>query len=153
MRAVGMASLRLPSTMPGLRMEKGTAASGGLETWSVLEGMPGWAGLGATVRAAKGGEGFPGLQSKQREGPGAPERRRPPAAAARSGGKNGKKLQVSFPGGKQQNTKIKISMLNDCRTAGLLPRELFKQCPRPPRGKPRGNDRAPLGLAVGGCRV
>lgn len=95
MRAAGMASLRLPSTMPGLRMEKGTAASGGLDTWSILQGMPGWAGLGPTVRAAKGGEGFLRLQSKQREeGPGAPERRpRPPA---RSGGKNGKKLQVSF---------------------------------------------------------
>lgn len=46
MWAAGMASVRLPSMMPGLRMEKGTAASGGLETWSILEGMPGWAGLG-----------------------------------------------------------------------------------------------------------
>lgn len=90
MRAVGMASLRLPSTMPGLRMEKGTAASGGLETWSILEGMPGWAGLGTMARAAKGGEGFPGLQSKQREGPGAPESRQdgpppPPGAEGRMG--------------------------------------------------------------------
>lgn len=45
MWAAGMASIRLPSVMPGLRMEKGTVASGGLETWSILEGMPGWAGL------------------------------------------------------------------------------------------------------------
>lgn len=45
MWTAGMASIRLPSVMPGLRMEKGTVASGGLETWSILEGMPGWAGL------------------------------------------------------------------------------------------------------------
>lgn len=42
MWAAGMAGIRLPSMMPGLRMEEGTAASGGLETWTILEGLPGW---------------------------------------------------------------------------------------------------------------
>lgn len=44
--AAGMASIRLPGMISGLRMEKGTAALGGLETWSILEGMPAWAGPG-----------------------------------------------------------------------------------------------------------
>lgn len=88
MWTAGMASIRLPSVMPGLRMEKGTVASGGLETWSILEGMPGWAGLEQwSVERT-----FPHLRAirgraleRQREDP-----------PARSGGTNGKKLQVSF---------------------------------------------------------
>lgn len=91
MWAVGMASIRLPSMMPGLRMEKGTVASGGLER-SILEGVPGWAGLGQWSELQRMEKAS--LVCRASRGR-APERQRedPPA---RGGGKNGKKLQVSF---------------------------------------------------------
>lgn len=56
MWAAGMAGIRLPSMMPGLRMEEGTVASGGLETSTILEGLPGWSRAGAKARAAKDGK-------------------------------------------------------------------------------------------------
>lgn len=60
-----MASIRLPGMISGLRMEKGTAALGGLETWSILEGMPAWAGPGqlselrTTLVGSEAGEAAP----------------------------------------------------------------------------------------------
>lgn len=59
MWAAGMAGIRLPSMMPGLRMEEGTAASGGLETWTILEGLLGWSRAGAKARAARMETAFP----------------------------------------------------------------------------------------------
>lgn len=94
MWAAGMASIRLPSMMPGLRMEKGTVASGGLETWSILEGMPGWAGLGQWSELQRMEKAS--LICRASRGR-APEcQREDTPHPARGGGKNGKKLQVSF---------------------------------------------------------
>lgn len=96
MWAAGMAGIRLPSMMPGLRMEEGTVASGGLETSTILEGLPGWSRAGAKARAAKDGKKpFPPLHTKQRagQGAGAPKRRLPLHECK---GEDGKKLQVSF---------------------------------------------------------
>lgn len=94
MWAAGMASIRLPSVMPGLRMEKGTVASGGLETWSILEGMPGWAGLEQWSVLQRVEGTFPPLPAIR--GRTLERQREDTPPPARSGGKNGKKLQVSF---------------------------------------------------------
>lgn len=110
----------------GLRMEKGTAALGGLETWSILEGMPAWADPGAMVRAAKDREGYP-LICRASRGK-APELWRedphphptpPPRQEQRE---EWEETSSQFPGGKQQNTKIKINILNDCSAADLPPK-------------------------------
>lgn len=113
MWTAGMASIRLPSVMPGLRMEKGTVASGGLETWSIQEGMPGWAGLEQwSVERT-----FPHLRAirgraleRQREDP-------PPGAEGRMG-RNFKSVSRR----QQQNIKIKNQYTNDCSIADLLPK-------------------------------
>lgn len=117
MWAAGMASIRLPSVMPGLRMEKGTVASGGLETWSILEGMPGWAGLEQWSVLQRVEGTFPPLPAirgraleRQREDP-------PPGAEGRMG-RNFKSVSRR----QQKNIKIKINTLNDCSIADLLPK-------------------------------
>lgn len=97
---------------------------------------------GAMVGAARDGEGFPRPQSKQREGPGAPERR------------IWEETSSQFPGGKQQNTKIKINILNDCSTADLLPKGSVSAAPlRSQQKRTSRNDWAPLRSVVGSCRI
>lgn len=118
MWAAGMASVRLPSMMPGLRMEKGTAASGGLETWSILEGMPGWAGLGQWSELQRMEEWSAREKTPHRE-------RR----------EEWEETSSQFPGGKQQNTKLKINILNDCGTADLLPKGTVYTAPLRPQQK------------------
>lgn len=93
MWAAGMAGIRLPSMMPGLRMDEGTAASGGLETWTILEGLPGWSRAGAKARAAKGGKGLSFTPSGGWSG-GWSAKEKTPHQECR--GEDGKKLQVSL---------------------------------------------------------
>lgn len=118
MWAAGMASIRLPSMMPGLRMEKGTVASGGLETWSILEGMPGWAGLGQWSELQRMEKASLICRASRGRAPECQREDTPPPRQGRR--EEWKETSSQFPGGKQQNTKIKISILNDCSTANLL---------------------------------
>lgn len=75
MWAAGMVGVRLPSMMPGLRMEEGTMASGCLEAWSILEGLLGWAELGQWPElqrvewASVAEQAERGPQERQREDP------------------------------------------------------------------------------------
>lgn len=106
MWAAGMAGIRLPSMMPGLRMEEGTVASGGLETSTILEGLPGWSRAGAKARAAKDGKKpFPPLHTKQRVGRGLERQREdsPSMSAREKMGRNFKSVSRR----QQQNIKIK----------------------------------------------
>lgn len=105
MWAAGMAGIRLPSMMPGLRMEEGTVASGGLETSTILEGLPGWSRAGAKARAAKDGKSLSLLCTPSRgQGRGLERQREdsPSMSAREKMGRNFKSVSRR----QQQNIKI-----------------------------------------------
>lgn len=121
MWAAGMAGIRLPSMMPGLRMEEGTVTSGGLETWTILEGLPGWSRAGAKARAAKDGKGLSLLCAPSRGWGRGLERQREDSPTSSAGEKMGRNFK-SVSRRQQQNIKIKNNKLDNCSIADLLPR-------------------------------
>lgn len=124
MWAAGMAGIRLPSMMPGLRMEEGTVASGSLETWTILEGLLGWSRAGAKARAAKDGKGLSLLCPRSRGWGRGLERQREdsPMSAGEKMGRNFKSVSRR----QQQNIKIKkTNKLDNCSIADLLPRGII----------------------------
>lgn len=119
MWAAGMVGVRLPSMMPGLRMEEGTMASGCLEAWSILEGLLGWAELGQWPELQR--VEWASVAEQAERGP-RNAREKTPRQERRE--EDGKKLQVSFQEAtaKRKNNFKKINKLNNCSIADLLPK-------------------------------